>query len=123
MMLRQEAEQIHRRITWLASFQGFLFAALGLAWGKNHQLTQVFAGLGISVSLLVLLAVLAAIRAVERLRQGWLDNQPPNYSGPGIMGFYPTQAPLSVYTSPEMLLPLAFAVAWLCVLFIAPTIP
>jgi len=118
-MARHESEQVHRRITWLASFQGFLFAALGVAWGKSRSLTHVFATLGVTVAALTLVGVVAAVWAIERIRQTWLAEKPAGYHGPDIMGFYPDRARFTRYTSGEILLPIAFMLAWIWVLIIA----
>jgi hypothetical protein len=118
-MMRHEAEQTHRRISWLSGFQGFLFAALGVSWGKDFALTQVLAGLGLAVAVLVFSGIIAAIWGVDRIRADWLRTRPKNYTGPDITGFYPDKLRLSVYLSPESLLSIVFAVAWIQVLRIA----
>jgi len=118
-MERYESEQVHRRISWLGTFEGFLFASLGFAWGKNApSLILIISLLGLVVALLVFAGVLAAILARERIRKHWLQHKPPDYEGPDIFGFYPDQARFTVFTSPEMLLPLTFVAAWACVLII-----
>lgn len=117
-MARHESEQIHRRVSWLGMFQGFLFAALGFSWGKNRSLELVIALVGLMVAVLVFSGLLAATFAIERIRKQWHDAKPEGYRGPDIMGFYPDRLRLSVYTSPKNLLPLVFAAAWTWILFI-----
>jgi len=115
-MIQHEAEQTHRRLSWLGTFQGFLFAALGFSWGKNAALTTIICCLGLAVAILIYLGVLSSVLATKRVRADWLLHRPPDYKGPDIFGFYPHRAPFSLFISPEMLIPLAFAVAWACVL-------
>lgn len=118
-MARHEAEQVHRRISWLAGFQGFLFAAVGVSWSKSQPLTRTFALLGLTVAMLVFAGILAATWAVQRIRRDWSRERPKDYRGPDIMGFYPDKIPLSVYLSGELLLPVAFVAAWVRILMIA----
>src|SRR5258708_13676838 len=115
-MVNHESEQVHRRLSWLGTFQGFLFAALGFAWGKRKGIFLVISFLGLAIAVLVLLGLLAATFAIARIRQYWLAHRAGDYDGPDIWGFYPERASWSAYTSPENLIPLAFAGAWLAVL-------
>lgn len=117
-MARHESEQVHRRVSWLGMFQGFLFAALGISWGKNKSLTLIIALLGLTVALLVLFGLITATLAVRRIRRSWCALIPKGYRGPEVQSFYPDSAPWSVFIAPENLLPLAFAIAWACVLYI-----
>lgn len=119
-MVAQEAEQVNRRLSWFGTLQGFLFAALAFTWDKSRTLTVVISILGLVVSLLVLIGLVAATLALERIRKCWLENKPSDYKEPDIFGFYPDRARITVYTAPENLLPLAFMIAWLCILFIKP---
>ena len=115
-MMRDESEQIHRRISWLASLQGFLFAAFGFAWQKPFALSKIVAWLGLSVALFVCAGMIASIRAQKKIRASWEKMKPHEYHGPGIQGYHPEGFPIGVYVSAENLLPIAFAVAWVCVL-------
>ena len=114
-MSAHESEQIHRRLSWLGTFQGFLFAALGFLFGKSRPLSFVIATLAIIISILVYSGLLAATLAVERIRTTWNSHKPKNYDGPDIAGFYPDKARWTVFTSPENLIPLAFVAAWVVV--------
>ncbi len=117
-MIRHEDEQTHRRLSWLGSFQGFLFASLGFCWGKNTSLTLIICLLGLAVALLIYSGVFASVLAIKRIHKLWHKHKPPGYSGPDISGFFPDRAQLSLFTSPEMLLPLTFAGAWISVIAI-----
>ncbi len=83
-MVQHEATQVDRRLTWLCQLQGFLFASLGFAWDKSHQLTTILSLLGIVVAVLVFVSLLATTFATERLRKCWLALKPPQYPGPDI---------------------------------------
>jgi len=119
-MLALETEQVNRRLSWFGTLQGFLFASLAFTWDKNRTLTIIISMLGMVVALLVLIGLIAVTLSLERIRNFWLKNKPPHYKGPDIFGFYPDKAKFTVYTSPEILLPLAFMIAWICILFIKP---
>lgn len=90
--LVHEDDLVHQRTTWSITIQGFLIVAFGLAFsnrmkifgvqpGTGSQLAAldrqytseiiVLAILGIGVSLICLLAVLAAQRAIDGLRRNW----------------------------------------------------
>lgn len=118
LMAHHETEQIDRRLSWLGTFQGFLFAALGFSWEKSSALTTVLSLLGITIALLVFMSLIAATFAIQRIRRAWLQKKPSDYTGPDIFGFYPERAPLTVFIAPENLLPLVFIGGWICVLFI-----
>jgi hypothetical protein len=47
-MILSEHEHLNNRMAWTSTFQGFLFAALGFAWGatESRSLTYVARGLG-----------------------------------------------------------------------------
>jgi hypothetical protein len=116
-MSAHESEQIHRRLSWLGTFQGFLFASLGFVFGKSRALSFVIALLAIAISVLVYSGLFAATLAVERIRKTWNSHRPENYDGPEIAGFYPDKARWTVFVSPENLIPLAFVAAWIAAVF------
>ena len=120
-MLQHEATQIDRRLTWLCQLQGFLFASLGFAWDKSRRLTTILSLLGIVVAVLVLVSLIGTTLATERIRKCWLTSKPPQYSGPDIFGFYPERlaASLFVFFSPENILCVVLATAWILVLAVA----
>ena len=115
-MLRHESEQADRRVSWLGMFQGLLFAALAFAWDKAPSLINLVAIVGCCVAVLVFCGTLAGTFAIERIRGQWRRLIPEDYNGADPMGFYPDRAPWSVYLSPENLLPVVFAIAWMWVL-------
>jgi len=117
-MVQHESEQIHRRVSWLGMFQGFLFAGLGFAWGKSSLLIILLSLVGMTVAFLVFLALMAATLALRRLRNDWLKCRPKDYIGPGIFGFYPEMAPFAGFAAPENLLPWVFILAWALVIVI-----
>jgi hypothetical protein len=118
-MVQHEAEQLHRRLSWLGTFQGFLFAALGFSWGKSNSLKLIICLLGITVAMLILVGIFTAMLAMRRLRALWLSKKPGDYDGPDIFGYFPEAAPWTVFTSPEILLPLAFSAAWIAIMIYA----
>lgn len=117
-MVSNETEQVHRRLSWLGTFQGFLFAGTAFAWGKSKPLLILLALLGLSIAILLCISLVAATLAIKRIRQYWLAHLPDNYEGPQIFGYYPDKAPWTAYTSPENLIPLTFVIAWIVVLIV-----
>ncbi|SAL08093.1 hypothetical protein AWB81_08587 [Caballeronia arationis] len=108
---------MHRRLSWLGSLEGFLFAALGFAWDKEGSLVVTISMLGLTVALLVFVATISTALAILSLQKYWNEQRPQDHQGPGVSGFFPTRAPLSVFISSEVLLPVAFAFAWGAVLW------
>jgi hypothetical protein len=111
----------HRRVSWLGTFEGFLFASLGFAWDKSACLIFLIASVGFAVSFLVLIAILGSVLASWRIRKLWLDEKkkdPDAFSRLGVFGFYPEYAPWTVFISPEILLTIVFMLAWAGVFFI-----
>lgn len=55
VLLQSEYESMHRRMTWLATLQGFLFAGVGIVWksADSRFLVGVLGVLGMIVALLV----------------------------------------------------------------------
>jgi hypothetical protein len=96
-MIRHEDEQANRRVTWLATFQGLLLAALGFASNKSDHLTSIFAMLGISVALLVYCGMVAGRCAINRIRKEWGRLISAEYDGPMLMGFYPDSRRFSAF--------------------------
>ena len=92
--LVHEDDLVHQRTTWSITIQGFLIVAFGLAFQNKVKIFEmppvvtstfapplldrqysaeifILAILGIGVSLICLLAVLAAQRAINGLRRSW----------------------------------------------------
>lgn len=117
----EENQQINRRLSWLGSFQGFLLAALAFAWGKSEDLVKMFCLLGVAVSFLILIGLVAAVWGLKSIHDQWSDVRRDGYTGPNICGFYPNRHKLTLYTSPELLLPVVFGAAWCCVYVLIPS--
>jgi len=76
--IEREDGLINTRITWMLTFEGFLFAALALVADDQKVDTAVYGvlkyalpGVGIAVGLLAGLAVLAALMALSVLKGRW----------------------------------------------------
>jgi hypothetical protein len=112
-IIQHESEQAHRRLSSLGAFQGFLFASLGFSWGKNSSLTLIICLLGVAVA-----GIIAGILAIRRTCLLWHQHKPPDYHGPDIFGYFPEQASFMILLGSEVLLPIAFAIAWSAVIAI-----
>jgi len=117
-MLQHESEQVHRRVSWLGTFQGFLFAAVGLAWDKSNALVETISTLGLVIALLVLCGLIGVTLAVWRIRRQWGEKIPKTYEGPTLYGFFPESAPWTIFLAPENLMAVSFMIAWVWVLAI-----
>jgi hypothetical protein len=117
-IVKSEEEQMHRRLSWLGALQGFLFAALSFAWGKNHSLTLIISGLGLAVSVLIFTDVFAGSKALFNARVAWCKHKPSDYDGSDIFGLYPACPRFYHLFSSEVALPIVFAVAWILVMLI-----
>ena len=116
-MIQHETELVNHRMTWFLASQTLLFAAIGVVWEKNLliQLTLALVGIVIGVSFHV--SIQAAIRAVQRLEQCWLEKC--NAWGidpqaePPINGLYRTQIkPIERFLFPWRLLPWFLSAVW-----------
>jgi hypothetical protein len=72
--ITREDELAGKRLTWIITINGFLFAALGFVAGKDSAGTAILALLaltGIAVSLAGLMGVIAAYIQLRYLTQRW----------------------------------------------------
>lgn len=118
-MIQREDELINQRLSWLTTVQGILFAVLGFIWDKpnSHRLVFVFCFLGFFMSVIVLIVVTYATRAMWRQYDWWEKHKPKSYTGPDVMGFPPPNA-LARFMGPWSLIPVLFIIAWTAVLLI-----
>jgi hypothetical protein len=93
-----------------------LFAVLAFEWGKSSALVLIISLLGLVVALLVFIGMLATATAIVNLQGYWNRHKAPGYEGLGVFEYFPAKAPWTAYTSPEVLLPIIFPVAWLSVI-------
>jgi hypothetical protein len=119
-MLKDQYEHIHKRMTWLASLQGFLFAAVGVAWKADSNrlfLTRLIGILGLSVAALVYISFLGPNVSIRRIRVYWVSLRPEHYDRPDVLGVGPLWG---IWTTPETLMPLVFVGAWAALLLFRP---
>ena len=121
--LRFEHELISRRVGWLLTSQGLLFAAYGVTLGKQEpaalQFRMTLPVLGTALALAVLCGVLASFFAKLRTWQDFRRSGHPNEP------FWVRTWITYLGFVPDFVLPLAFAAAWLVVLawFVDPALP
>ena len=113
-MIDKENDMIHHRITWLTTLQGLLFAALGFAWDKptGTSLLYLLSFLGIAFSVIVLVALVAATNAMNRLIDWWDENKPESYDGPGVVGLHPPENKILRNIGFYLWVPVIFIIAW-----------
>jgi len=112
--VEREDGLINARITWMLTFEGFLFASLALIGGKSTIpiLNHVLPALGIIISLLCYSSVEGALSAIKTLKTGWEEKE----RSLGIAGVYPRAfgkaRPHLFAVIHTRLLPLVVASAW-----------
>jgi hypothetical protein len=117
-LLKHESEVTNHRMSWLGTFQGFLFAALGLLWqGNEPSLIIVLCFLGMIISAMAWWGLLLTALATCDLNEAWNKLVPPNYAGPPIMGFGPKKPQLYKYLlTPWGFSALSFVIVWAIIL-------
>jgi hypothetical protein len=118
-MIKSENEFINHRMTWISTFNGFLFASIAFAWEKSGLLVTVIALLGIAVSILSGTALLASNKAFRDLYEWWQKKKPENYDGPDVIGLRPRYKDRpGRWLTPWAILPFLFASAWFIIALI-----
>ena len=116
-MISKEADLINHRFTWLATLQGFLFAALGFAWKDAKELVPCIVVLGIGSAVSSAAILWCSQMTIKGLKQQWDRNKPQGYVGPDVMGFIPRIRGFALIL-PWLFLPSLFVGSWLVVLTI-----
>jgi hypothetical protein len=118
-MIQHEDDIVNQRFVWLCQIQGFLFAALALAWKEPtaNQLAQLLCILGFAVSVTSWFALRSAWLAVANLLGWWDEHKLPNYAGPDVFARR-VEPGWGTYLSPWNILPMLFGLAWIIVFII-----
>jgi hypothetical protein len=116
-MVRDENDFINHRFTWLAAFQGLLFAALAFAWGKQNTdgLVIIFCVIGGLVALSIGIAMYRSNKAIDYLDKWWDTNTSEGYNGPDIEGVRSSSG-LFWWLMPGQFIPWVFLISWVFVL-------
>ena len=119
-MIHRENEVINHRVNWLTAVQGLLFAALGVSWDRVgvEPFVVLLCCVGVSMALIMLLALHGATRAMRRLYEWWEVNRPPDYAGPDVIGLPLLKSRLSRNVGPWISIPILFIIAWIVVWYI-----
>ena len=116
-----ENEQMHKRLTWLGTFQSILFAALGVAWdGKQADpLVATIAGLGFVIALQGIFALYGVGMALINTQRAWFDQGLDKIDKYGLFGVFDGRRvpDYRVMPLPEMVIPTACSAAWALVLW------
>jgi hypothetical protein len=117
--IKYENELVDHRLTWLGTFQGLLLAALAFAWDKRDTKWMIYAlaFLGLAVALSIAVGTCRANRALRSLSQYWDSVKPKGYVGLDVEGVRSHRG-FFWWLMPGSFVPLAFAVAWLFILYI-----
>ena len=115
--IEREDGLVNYRLTWMLTTQALLFAALALLAGKDIDaemratLAWLLPRIGIALSVIAFLGVMAANIAITDLKRKWeklaYDKAPRPYGGPWAW---------RLGVIPSLALPLLFFVAWIYVL-------
>lgn len=93
-MIAHEHDMYDRRSSLYVATQGFLLAALGVAWTQPQGwvLVSIVVAVGIFTTYILLGPVIAAQKGIRRLERWWRDRLgDADYDGPGVMGLTPAE--------------------------------
>ena len=123
-MIRHEDDVIDQRITWLCQIQGFLFAALALAWKDPtaSRLVIVLCIVGILVAVSSGIALRSVRLAISNLVEWW-DKKFGQSGDFGPDVFARRVGTCFTHLLPWTSLPAIFSLAWIAVLIIKITDP
>jgi len=117
-----ENEQMHKRLSWLGSFQSFLFAGVCLAWGRDkvEPLILIIAALGLVIALQGIVALSGVGRSLVKIQKKWVQEGLDKRSALGVFGLYEGDevSAIRVFPWPEVFIPFALSVAWGFVLYL-----
>ena len=117
-----ENEQMHKRLSWLGSFQSFLFAGLCLAWDKNQvkPLILIITLLGLAVALQAIFALSGVARSLIKIHTCWTREKLDERNDLGVFGLFQGSkvSAFWIVPWPELFIPIAFSVAWGSVLYV-----
>lgn len=116
-MIDAENRLINDRVGWLTTLQGLLFAGLGVVWDKSNAtaLIRMLCGLGMSISIIILLALIGSSRAQNRVLDWWDSNRPSDYTGPDVIGLRPPPNKFLRHLAPWNWLALVFLLTWIII--------
>jgi hypothetical protein len=116
--IEREDGLINTRITWMLTFEGFLFATLALIGQQGTVRPELYAAakntlpvLGALIGFLAYLSVEAALSALKHLKSGW-ESRDPKELFPRAFG---KRRPHHMAALHSRLLPLAVVIAWICI--------
>ncbi len=112
-LVKTENELINHRLTWLATFQGLLLAALAFAWNKKDAwwIVVVLCLVGMAVALSTGVATYRANLAIKKVNDWWDANRPADYLGLGVEGIKSHEGRFQKLM-PGKFLPWLFFAAW-----------
>lgn len=116
--VRYESEQINRRMTWVGSLQGFLFAAFGLLYTSKQTdlfVLKVVCALGFFVALLILISMSTGTYGIWKIRDEVMRKNLNIDKRMDIFGQMPGKPGRNsrlIFLSGELLICLSFMIAW-----------
>ena len=121
--IRYESEQIHRRMTWVGSLQGFLFTAFGVLYAADHRppptILVVICLLGVMIALLILIAMGVGVYTVREVRKEVIQQGLNIDKRIDIFGHTPSaqgKKSLLSFLGGELLICVSLIVAWTAIL-------
>lgn len=114
-----EHEQLHKRLSWLASFEAFLFAATAISWDKSSEFVGILAALGFAMSLQGFFAVYGVGLSLILIKKDWDNLELNNVEPLGLFGLYRglDRVPdILVFPWPELFIPYVLSLSWFAVL-------
>lgn len=125
-MIEHENNLVAQRVSWMATIEGLLFAALTFAWKDDsaRELIPALCFFGFIVALVTIINICFAIKATTRLicwYQKHNDNKVITQLPPVIgLDIYPNDDGYYKYVSPSTVLVSVFLFGWLWIYHVSP---
>lgn len=117
--IKAENDLVHHRMTWLGSFQGFLFAAVAFAWKEisAQDILYLVAIVGLLTSISIGYAIHRANTALDALSAYWDTIKPKNFQGLDVEGVRSGSG--IPWLMPGAFIPKVLACTWIVIILAA----
>lgn len=112
-MINQETSLLNKRLSLLITINGLLLTALSLVSKNNLDLKPILCSVGILISLILLITIIFADRAIRKLIKKWKNNIDKNITYVPIIGLETNGFIACILWG---IIPLAFICIWCFIL-------
>jgi hypothetical protein len=117
-MIKHENDLLDKRLGWLFTLQGFLFASFSFIWDKNYSAVIILCVLGITTCISIGYTLARGANATTDLVMSAINYKkalPEKYKLPPIIG---SKHKASEWLLPSRLLPWIMGISWIILIFI-----